>query len=219
MRTVIITIGLVATLFPFTSLQAEQIKIGFTGQVDYVGDSYNLLGNSVHQGDAITGFYIYDSATLDSEPSIYDGVYEYKSTPYGILLTIGGLTFQTDLTNVDFVISVENNYYGELHDYYGVTSYNNLQLNNGVSIDRLHWQLDDYPGNALSSDALPTIPPDLSQWQYNDLSISGGMYPFPPSGEKTLFGISGHITSVWPIPEPASLLLFGLGGLLLRKRS
>jgi hypothetical protein len=196
---------------------AEIIEIGLIGQVDYVDDPYNLLENAVYQGDSITGYYIYDSETPDSEPSIYDGIYRHTSALYGMSLTAGSLTFQTDPTSVDFVIGLTDNYYGDPPDFYGITSYNNLPLINGVSIDNLHWQLRDYSGSALSSDALPLTAPNLSQWQSNMLSISGGLYPFPP-GEKTLFRINGHVTSVWLIPEPATLFLFGLAGLFLRNR-
>ena len=80
----------------------------------------------------ISGFYIYDSATPDSDSSVYHGSYQHTTTPYGMSLAIGNLTFQTDPLNVDFVIGLTNNYYDEPWDYYTVTSYNNLQLNNGA---------------------------------------------------------------------------------------
>jgi len=203
-----------------SSGRAEIITIGIEGIVDSVDDSYNLLESEISAGDTITGWYIYDSETPDLEPSTYNGIYEHTTTPYGFSLTIGNLTFQTDPTDVDFVIGIENNYYGGPWDYYTVTSSKNLPLDNGVSVDNLHWQLDDYPGTAISSDELTIVPPHLSKWKHNNrLSILGGQYPFPSPTEKTLFGINGHVTSDWLIPEPATLLLFGLGGLFLRKRN
>ena len=162
--------------------------------------------------------YIYDSETPNSDPQpVYNGWYYYTAGPYGISLTIGELTFQTDTANLDFGIGLSNNPFGAPYDYYGVTSYNNLPLDD-LSIDRLHWQLEDDFGTAISSTELPLLPPDLSKWQGNALSVMGGRYPFPSPDEKTLFGINGHIYSVWLVPEPATLLLFSLGGLLLRKR-
>jgi hypothetical protein len=223
MRRAIITIGLavlgITLLSPFAPVQAEQIKIGLTAQVSYIDDPYNLLDNGVNQGDWITGFYIYDSETPDSDSSVYHGSYRHTTTPYGMLLAIGNLTFQTDPIHVNFGIGITNNYYDEPWDYYTVTSYNNLQLNNGVLVDRLHWQLDDYPGTALSSDALPLTAPDLSKWQSNNLSIFGGMYPFPPDGSKTLFQINGTVTSVYLIPEPATIVLFVIGTSLFYRRN
>ena len=199
--------------------QAEIIKIGFSGYVDGINDPYNLLEGAVTDGAPISGYYIYDSLTSDSDPSIYTGLYEYSAAPYGMSLTIGTLTFQTDPANVDLEIGLSNNYYGETWDYYTIRSNNNLELDTGVSIDSISWQLTDNTGNALSSDILPLGPPDLSAWQYdNHFSVRGGRYPFPPEGEKTLFNFGGYIDSVWLIPEPATLILFGLSGLLIRKR-
>lgn len=198
---------------------ANIIEIGFTGLVDSVGDEYNLLEGAVQTGNSISGFYIYNSDTPDSEPDNENlGFYEHWTSPFGMTVTIGDLTFQTDSTNVDFAIGLYDNYNSSA-DFCAVTSLNNLDLDDGLSIDGLHWQLDDPNGTALSSDILPLTPPDLSKWQGNALSISGGMYPFPSPGEKTLFGINGHVTDVWLVPEPATLLLLGLGGFLLRKRT
>jgi hypothetical protein len=198
--------------------KAELITIGFSGLVDSVGDEYNLLEGAVQSGNSISGFYIYDSDTPDSESdNVNFGFYEHWTSPYGMTIMIGDLTFQTDSTNVDFAIGLRDNYNSSA-DFYTVTSLNNLELDDGLSIDTLHWQLDDHLGTALSSDILPLTPPDLSKWQTNALSIMGGSYPFPSPGEKTLFDIDGHVTDVWLVPELATLLLLGLGGLLLRKR-
>jgi hypothetical protein len=211
MRRVILTIGCLVLFFSFTPVKAEIIQIGLTGLVDSVNDPYNLLENGVHQNDSITGFYIYDSETPDSTPELtWNGLYEHTAVPYGMSLTIGEITFQTDTTDVDFVVWIENDFDGTIKDRYRITSYNNLPLN-GLCIDRLSWFLDDYSGDAISTKELPNTPPDLSAWQSNTLIITG------PSGSET-FEIIGHVTDVWLIPEPATLFLFGLGGLLLRKR-
>jgi hypothetical protein len=192
---------------------AEQIKIGLTGHVDYIDDPYNLLDNGVHQGDWITGFYTYDSSTQDSNPSVSMSLYQYAIAPYGMLVTAGSITFQTDPTNVNFEIGLVDNYAGGTLDSYEVTSHNNLQLNSAITVGDLHWQLNDYSGKAISSDALPSTAPDLSKWQSNSLSVVGG------SDEKTQFLISGHITSSYLIPEPATLFLLAIGGLIIRKRN
>jgi hypothetical protein len=198
--------------------KAELITIGFSGLVDSVGDEYNLLEGAVQSGNSISGFYIYDSNTPDSEQTNVNlGFYQHSTSPYGMTITIAGLTFQTDTANVDFAIAIRDNY-NEPWDYYTVTSNSNLPLDNGLSIDALWWSLNDHSGTVFSSDALPFTPPDLLQWQGNALQVSGGSYPFPSPSEKTLFDITGHVTDVWLVPEPTTLLLFSLGGLFLRKR-
>jgi hypothetical protein len=220
MRKAILSIGCFILFFSFTPARAELIKIGLTGLVDYVDDPYNLLENGVHQNDSITGFYIYDSATPDSNPQSHVGEYVYSTAPFGISLTVGGLTFQTDLTNVDFRISVVNGIEsGGGGDQYFVGSSNNLFFNNNVYIELLSWQLTDYSYTAISSTELPVVPPNLFAWQSgNDLDILGGLGGTPPCFDEP-FDIRGHVTSVYLIPEPATILLLATGALLLKRRS
>jgi len=190
---------------------ATVIHIGFTGLVDQVDDPYNLLENGVQEDASISGFYMYDLETTDSTPELtWNGLYEHTTVPYGMSLTIGEITFQTDSSGVDFKVTIENNF-NDTEDGYRITSYNNLPLDD-LYIDRLSWFLDDYSGEAISSIELPDAPPVLTAWQSNTLIITG------PSGSET-FEITGRVTDVWLIPEPTTLFLFGLGGLLLRKRN
>jgi hypothetical protein len=90
---------------------------------------------------------------------------------------------------------------------YWLASYNNASLDNGALVDSIWWQLNDDTGSALSSDALPTTFPFLGDWQANVLGIEG----------DRRYGIKAHVTSA--IPEPCTVLLFGVGTLFLRKRS
>lgn len=218
MRKIIPKIVILLFLVP-AICQATVIQIGFAGLVDSINDPYNLLENGVQEGASISGFYIYDSETPDSWPLVISaGSYLHTTTPYGISATIGGLTFQTDPTDVDFRIGITN---GSEGDLYIVSSYSNLELDNGLIVSSIGMRFDNFSGTVFSSDALPQIPLDLSQWQYNYFGIHGGGYPSPPiEGNKTVpFSINGHVDSVWLIPEPATMLLLCLGGLLLRKRS
>ena len=177
-----------------------------------MGDPYNLLEDGIQANDLISGFYTFDSEIPGSA-----GVYLHTTAPCGISVTIGDLIFQTDLDDVNFTIDVTN----AGADIYIVRSDNNLGLDNGIgNMYRIRWRLDDSSGTALSSDALPLEPLDLSQWQYNCFSIYGSGYPSPPiEDNKTVsFEVLGRVTDVWLIPEPATLILVGLGGLLIRKR-
>jgi hypothetical protein len=184
---------------------ATLITIQIEAVVDSVQDYGNYLEGQINPGDIITGYYIYESTTPDSNPSLDVGDYEHYISPFGIFLSVSGFDFETDPTNVDFFVEVVNNY--PSGDYYLVGSSDNLSLSNGTLVDRISWQLDDYTGYALSSDALPTTPPALDDWQSNILNISG---------DRT-FGIWAHVTSA--VPEPTTFLLLSLGSLLLRKRN
>ncbi len=205
------TIGLIAVAAFLWALpvKAALITIKIEGVVDYVGDPYNYLEGKISPGDAIMGTYTYDTGTPDATPEYPAiGRYEHFAPPAGICVTVGGFEFRTDTLSVDFLVAIANNVTsGGLHDSYWIYSYNNVPLPSGTSVDQIYWSLRDYSATAVSSIDLPPTAPVLHDWQENILGI----------GADRLYGISGHDTSA--IPEPTSLLLFALGGLLLRKRS
>ncbi len=206
---VFVLCGLV--LWPLPA-EGTPITIEIEAVVDSVMDEGNYLEGKINPGDTITGFYIYESTTPDSNPSSPSiGRYEHYTPPHGIFLSVSGLDFETDLANVDFLVEVGNDHPwfdpSINKDHYLVRSYNNIPLSNGTLVDHISWQLDDPTGNALSSDDLPTTAPTLNDWQANHLRLE--------ADRKYL--VDAHVTS--SIPEPATTLLFGLGGLLLRKRT
>jgi len=206
MKAIISIIGFLVLAVAALPAQAILITIHIEAVVDTVDDSGNYLEGQINPGDIITGYYTYESTTLDSNPSQSVGDYEYYSPPCGIFLSVGGFDFQTDLTNVDFFIEVVNNY--PSGDAYVVGSSNNLPLSNGVSVDPIDWQLGDNTGTALSSDALPIIAPVLDNWQSrNHLRLQG---------ERGGYIIDAHVTSA--VPESAAIVLLGLGGIMFRKR-
>jgi len=178
---------------------AELVTINIEGVVDTVDDSGNYLEGQVNPGDIITGWYTYDTATLDSDPSGYIGMYEYSETPFGIYLSLSGFTFQTDSLNVNFMLSVGNAGGPYSEDNYLIRSYNNLPLSDEVPVDYISWQLDDTSGTALMDDSLPVNPPSIEDWTSNHLRLES----------DRRFIIDAHVTSA--TPEPCTLLLLGTG--------
>jgi hypothetical protein len=196
---------------------AELIKIGFVAQIDNVSDIDNLLQNKVHAGDSVTGFYILDSATPNSNTD-NQGTYLYASAPYGISARVGSLIFQTDPTNVDFRINVLNNYY-EQGDWLKLFSYNNVRIADNIKVNFIGWQLNDYYGNALTNTNLPLTPPTILQWNNDQiLSIRGGIFETSPDCDDPTFIINSHVISAYAIPEPVTLATMGVGGLLMSRR-
>lgn len=204
--TVILVLGFLS-ICSVTS--GEIITIGIEGVVDSVDDSGNLLEGNVTVGSTITGWYKYDTATLDDSPFTTVGDYRHYNTPAGMYLTVGGLEFQTDPANVDFLVEIVNDHPSGYVDGYLVRSSNNLPLLNGVGVDSIRWQLDDYSGSVLSNTIIPSTAPILSNWP------DGNMLRIHMDRG---YLIRGHATNAYVIPEPATVLLFGLGIVFLRKR-
>jgi hypothetical protein len=193
--------------------KAELITLAVTGEVSFVDDYINVFGGSIGSGDLITGTYTYDPATQDSEPSDPAvGLYHHNTAPAGISLTIGGFTFTTDPSSVNFDIRIEDNYLlGE--DRYWLQSHSNLDLTGGVGVGFISWQLADHTGTPLSDDSLPLREPDLSGW---DTTFPGGNWIYIEGSETRTFAIGGSVTSVLIVPEPITILLLTGGFLLAR---
>jgi len=205
MKRGIILLGMtLAVVFYALPVNGALITVEIEAVVDSVWDAGNYLDGNIKVGDIITGWYTYDSDTPDSNPSAIGGRYEHHTPPHGIFLSVGGFDFQTDLTSVDFLIEITNNY--PPGDDYFLLSRNNVPLYSRASVYEISWWLYDPTGSALSSTALPENAPVLAQWGLNDLRIQS----------LRTFSIAAHVTSA--VPEPTTILSLGLGALLLRKR-
>jgi hypothetical protein len=164
------------------------ITIKIVANVIDVYDPNNLLGGVIQVDDTVTGKYVYDSGTPDSDPDPDVGEYKHTSSTFGMELKVGGLVFKTNPSNVDFLILIANDWiYG---DVYGVYSYENLQLSNGMFVSLLAWELIDENSTVFSSDALPTTAPVPSDWELNLLGLNG----HDPSNPSKYYKITATVT-------------------------
>jgi hypothetical protein len=222
MKKIILWVVVLVVLALAGFARSEVIYIGIEGEIAYIFDDLGLIQNKIQVGDTFSGYYCYDSATRNSNEGHWLGSvvgdYWHYSSPYGVYFTIGGFNFQTDPQNVSFVMEMVNdypNYY--IKDNYLIRSYNNLPIYDGVVVSGISWQLNDNTGNALSSNALLTTAPVLSDWlPQSPANISFDIDGRIVDGES--FHISGIVTKAYLIPEPATVLLLGLGGMLLRRK-
>jgi hypothetical protein len=217
-RTIIMAVIFVVVGLAGGKVRAAIIEIGITAEIAEIDDPYGLLNGQLGVDDILGGRYIYDSSTPDSSTLATFGSYEHYSQPYGINLSGGGFVFRTNPDNVYFHVGISNDHAGV--DNYAISSWNNLGLYGDVYVSEINWQLDDSSGTALSSDTLPTTAPALGDWNLDwGIRIDGGI---PDEYGKFIesFHIRAPVTSVEVIPEPGTVFLLGLGGLvLLRIRS
>lgn len=141
------------------------ITIRIRAVVEVVDDPYNFLGGTIHVNDTITGEYVYDSATPDTNPLATVGDYWHNSSSCGIEVNAGGFVFQTNPSGVNFLVEIVNDHGSPTpRDNYLLRSYNNLPLSNGILVEHIAWQLDDETCTALSNTDLPTTAPVLADW-------------------------------------------------------
>jgi hypothetical protein len=138
--------------------QAQDVTISFKGTVVDATDS---PFPDVAVGTPFTGYYTYNLATPNTSPISQCGDYQHWTSPYGITVTIGSRTFKTDPMNVNFSMGMCNDFFSS--DYYLFQSYNNLDIEL-VPVHRVGLQFDDPTQTALTDIALPSTPPNLSQW-------------------------------------------------------
>jgi hypothetical protein len=193
-------------------VEASLVPVAITAEVTSISDGTptGFLKSRVDVGDTMTGVYIYDSSTPDSDAWASVGLYEYDAPPAGITLMVGGLVFMTDPENVDFTVEIRDNagYVWGREDSYSLESQNNLPLPNGFPF-HISLELRDSSFSALSSVALPTTAPILEDWETRLIAIRGSR------GREHWFGILANPTSAVLIPEPATFLLLALGALAL----
>jgi len=210
MRGKIIGLILGVLLFSGGLVQAVPITIQISGEVTSLGGYTEAIPDTIYAGVSFAGSYTYDSSTPDSEPAIDRGVYLHDS-PYGITISLGGYEFKTTPSHTgQFEIRIGNDMPGDgVNDYYIVFSDDNITIPYpGFTINSIRWDLGDSTHTALTSDNLPITAPVLTDWEGNELTISG-------SGVHGLL-ITGTVTQA--TPEPLTGVFLAVGALLLRRR-
>jgi hypothetical protein len=99
------------------------------------------------EGTPFHGTYTFNVSTPNSGslPTVAD--YWHYSSPAGVMVDIAGHRFQTDPSNVQFLVELVNDHGTPASDNYVFTSYAN-QVVSGVSVPFISWQLD---GTSLAS--------------------------------------------------------------------
>jgi hypothetical protein len=172
------------------------ITIQIVAKVNYIDDPDNLLGGVIHINDIITGKYVYDSKTPDSEPDDpTEGSYVQNSSSCGFEVNAGGFVFKSDSSDLVFFINILNDWNINPQDIYVVWSQKNLPLSNGMNVGGIAMQLTDGTCTALSSDSLPITAPVLADWPSQSFTLYGG----DPSDPSKNYRIEAELTSILKI--------------------
>jgi len=211
---------LVVSLVFLAPASATIITVEVTGVVDSVATDGGLaLDGSVIVGSVMTGFCIYDTDTPDEDPSEDKGKYALLS----ISMNIGNYTFTHDPMSTDsalFNVGYDNWWIYRV-DSASPRFDGTLYIDDSPKgYDDIAW---DYTYLKLmkvgsqeytTTDALPDSLPDFSVFDM-DREFRVCFYE-PSAPDRGYFDINGEVTTL--VPEPATLLLLGLGGLALLRR-
>jgi len=178
--------------------RAVMVRFDFSGEIDWVADTYDIFGGSIHPGDPFTGSYVFDSTIPDSLPlDPEQGQYESPTS----LMTVSMSDLTLTAAGGDCIIGIRNlEGYDEL--YLKASSFESPDLH----ISEVGVCLIDRTGTALASDGLPLWPLDVNAFQERQFGVIG------ESHAAEWFKIGGTVTSLTFVPEPDGLVVLVLGG-------
>jgi len=192
------------------------VIIQFNAEVTSVSDYWGILQGEITVGDTIAGTYTYDTSAPNLNPPGNLARYEYHAPPSGVSVHISGFESGSDPDNTNFFVEIEDDAHlvAGTRDTFSLVSENNLPFGSDVFVDDISLDFEDYSGHALSSVALPTHAPAVVDWSLAQVYISGNDL----QNNRLFFSITGDLTSAVLIPEPATVLLLGMGCMVLLRR-
>jgi len=199
MKTAIIAYVVSVVMATGGAVQATIKTFQFEGTVDSVSDSTDSLQGAVQVGDTFLGFYIFETTTADQNPDPTVGDY---ATISPLTLDIGDLSLTS--AEVGQILVFNSSFDSYLAGSYSFTD-------GDFEIAELFFNLTDTTSQAFSSDALPTVPPDVQLFASRSFLLVGDR-----NGPLNGFRISGTVTAI--TPEPSSFMLVVLSSMLLMGR-
>lgn len=178
---------------------AAPVTFQFSGHLEEIAalDPSSPFPDPVVFGTPFTGSYTFDGLATDGVPADPNtGSYASAGPPYAFNLSLAGLGFAFGAVD----IGIANDYPGPL-DQYLVTYAENPSGANITGV-LLEITLQDFSGTAFSSDALPLVPPTLTDFVVR-------RFFFTDTIDGNQVEVAGVIDAlaVAAVPEPSSLPL------------
>ena len=172
------------------TLKAQTITIALKGKVTQVDDYDHLLNNAVKVNDSITGTIVYYANLADNNTDNTVGDYRNTTSPAGMSVKTGPLTFQTDAGNINLLTESVDRTPDRGGDGILFRSYHNVfPVGNEYNEKTIEWQLDNALGTALKNDSV-TRKIDLNKFtQMSGFTIDAIKY-------ESDFFIRGLITEI-----------------------
>ncbi|MES2661039.1 MAG: hypothetical protein V4689_20615 [Verrucomicrobiota bacterium] len=154
--------SLLVLFFPLCApLFAKQITVSFEAKVDSLNDPKGIFTGRVGLGGVITGKFTYTTGAADENDWTQVGDYYFSSVPNGMSVNAGNILVSTKPAG-DMLIEISDN--GNDIDYFAVNSNENFTTHPSLEVSTIAFNLIDHSLKAISSDALPTALPSLSDY-------------------------------------------------------
>ena len=202
-KSIVLIVALVLLLT--ANLKAVPITFEFTGVVSEITDPESVFDSSIIPGVLFNGSYTFDSDAVDQDHDPSVGIYSYlEPAPTGFSMSVEILSSLFE-SIPPCGIGVRNSFSYDAYSVY-------------VSLDKTGFsdfgiELELISGKEwLDSDDLPLTPPPLSEVTSNIFDI------YYITDETEEGHIRGQLSTLTLIPEPATLLIFTLGAVMMRRK-
>lgn len=200
---------LLAAFFCVTCFsQAEyDFNFKFSGQINEITENENEALPGISLNQQFNGVMSY-SIVPDQSANEEGGAYNQNAS---ISVKLGPETYTYRDKHVYIRSGINSRYYG---DYFNFAV--DASVDEYLNVTWFGIELNDFTCTALSDDSLP-VSFDLTKFD-SALFKMIGTRKDPSTDHFNRFIVTGTLNEITPVPEPSMLLLFGLGGILLRKK-